>query len=71
MSVSEIVSRGKVVRPTSGKGGSRNCALVETVGGNELLQSLASHAKEFGTSSKENVNLKDSLQGETDDRDTN
>lgn len=71
MSVSEIASRGKVVRPTSGKGGSRKCALVEMVAGNELLQSLTSHAKEFGTFSKENVNLKVSLQGETEDRDTN
>lgn len=42
------------------------------VGGNELLQSLASRAKEFGAFSKENVNLKVSLQGgETEDRDTN
>lgn len=37
-------------------GGSRKCVLVEMVGGNEYLQSLASHAKDFGSFSKENIN---------------
>lgn len=39
--------------------------------GNEFLESLASHAEEFGSFSKENVNLTGSLQGEEiEDRDT-
>lgn len=36
----------------------RVCILVEMGGGNEILESLASHAKEFGPFSKENVNSK-------------
>lgn len=46
-------SKGKVVSFT------KVCVLVEMGGGNEFLESLASHAKEFSSFSKENVNSKD------------
>lgn len=35
---------------------SRKRVLVDMVGGNEFLESPASHAKAFGSSSKENMN---------------
>lgn len=48
--------KGKVVSSTSDRGGSRKCVLVEMVGRNEFLESLASHGKESGPFSKETVN---------------
>lgn len=44
-----------MVSSISGRGGSGICVLVEMVGGNEFLESLAFPAKEFALSSKANV----------------